>query len=114
LYERGRFGSYLGASQKPGKVKLKEGGDAELAKETRAAMEMLEQLRFFEARAEEAYERMDETKAGSELTARYSDAKEFFHEAIALARRLGLRRQTKRLSEPLEEIKPIFARQFPG
>ena len=85
-----------------------------MTKETLTVAEVLERLRFFEAQAEEAYARMYEAKVGSDLAARYSDAKESLHEAIGLARRLGLPRTTKRLSARLEEIKAVFRRQFPG
>jgi hypothetical protein len=85
-----------------------------LAKETSTAVEILERLRFFEAQAEEAYDRMYDAKPGSDLAARYSDAKEALHEAIGLARRLGLPRETKRLEKRLEEIKAIFRQQFPA
>ena len=85
-----------------------------MIKETLTAQELLERLRFFEAQAEDAYSRMYEAQAGSDLAARYSDAKESLHEAIALARRLGLPRETKRLSARLQEIKTVFRRQFPG
>jgi hypothetical protein len=85
-----------------------------LTKESPTAEEMLERLRFFEAQAEEAYGRMYAARPGSELAARYSDAKESLHEAIALANRLGLQNESKRLSARLKEIKTIFRRQFPG
>jgi hypothetical protein len=75
---------------------------------------MLERLRFFETQAEEAYARMYEARAGSELAARYSDAKESLYEAIALATRLGMQNESKRLRARLEEIKTVFRRQFPG
>jgi hypothetical protein len=75
---------------------------------------MMERLRFFEAQAEEAYAQMYDAGPGSDLAARYSDAKESLHEAIALARRLGLDWEAERLSARLEEIKTVFRRQFPG
>jgi hypothetical protein len=75
---------------------------------------MLERLRFFQAQAEAAYTRMYEARIGSDLAACYSDAKESLHEAIGLARRLGLPRTAKRLCARLEEIKTVFRRQFPG
>ena len=71
--------------------------------------ELLDRLRFFKAQAEEAYSRMYGAQAGSDLAARYSDAKESLYEAIALARRLGLARETKRLTSRLQEIKTVFA-----
>jgi hypothetical protein len=85
-----------------------------LAEETPSAVELLQRLRFLEAKAEEAYERMYEAQAGADLTASYSDAKEFLHDAIATSRRLGLPRDTARLEARLDEIKTIFRRQFPG
>ena len=84
-----------------------------MVEETVTAVELLERLRFFKAEAEEAYERMYDARAGSDLAARYSDTKEAFHEAIAVARRLGLTRETKRLEERLAEIKTIYRSQFP-
>jgi hypothetical protein len=46
--------------------------------------------------------------------ARYNDAKEFLHEAIGLARRLGQAEEAERLSRRLAEIKTVFRRQFPA
>jgi hypothetical protein len=57
---------------------------------------------------------MYEARAGSELAARYSDAKEFLHDAIGLARRLGRSDEAERLSRRLAEIKAVFRRQFPA
>jgi hypothetical protein len=74
----------------------------------------MERLRFFKASAEEAYCRMYEAKAGSDAAACYSDAKESLHEAIRIARRLGLAREMKRLETRLSEIKTIFRQQFPA
>ncbi len=85
-----------------------------MVEETVTAVELLERLRVFEAEAEEAYGRMYDTRTGSDLAARYSDAKEAFHEAIAVARRLGLTRETKRLEKRLAEIKTIYRSQFPA
>jgi hypothetical protein len=85
-----------------------------VVEETVTAVELLERLRFFEAEAEEAYVRMYDARTGSDLAARYSDTKEAFHEAIAVARRLGLTRETKRLEKRLAEIKTIYRSQFPA
>jgi hypothetical protein len=57
---------------------------------------------------------MYDARIGSDLAARYSDTKEAFHEAIAVARRLGLTRETKRLEKRLAEIKTIYRSQFPA
>ncbi len=85
-----------------------------MVEETVTAVELLERLRVFEAEAEEAYGRMYDARIGSDLAARYSDTKEAFHEAIAVARRLGLTRETKRLEKRLAEIKTIYRSQFPA
>lgn len=85
-----------------------------MVEETVTAVELLERLRVFEAEAEEAYGRMYNARTGSDLVAHYSDTKEAFHEAIAVARRLGLTRETKRLEERLAEIKTIYRSQFPA
>ena len=58
-------------------------------------------LRWLEAQTEQAYSAMYGGSTRSELAARYSDAKEFLHDAIGLARRLA-------------EIKTVFRRQFPA
>ena len=57
---------------------------------------------------------MYEARIGADLAACYSDGKEFLHDAIAMARRLGLSRDTALLSTRLEEIKSVFRRQFPS
>jgi hypothetical protein len=85
-----------------------------LSEETLTTVEMMERLRFLEAQAEEAYQRMYEARPGAGLTACYSDAKEFLYDAIAMARRLGLSQDTARLEARLEEIKTVFRRQFPA
>jgi hypothetical protein len=69
-------------------------------------------LRWLEAQAEQAYSDMYEAQAGSELAARYSDAKEFLYDAIGLAHRLGLAGEAERLSQRLTEIKTVFRGQF--
>jgi hypothetical protein len=71
-------------------------------------------LRWLEAQAEQAYSAMYEARPGSELAARYSDAKEFLHDAIGRARSLGLDDEAERLSRRLDEIKTVFRQQFPA
>ena len=71
-------------------------------------------LRWLEAQAEQAYCDMYDAQAGSQLAARYNDAKEFLHEAIGLARRLGQAEEAERLSRRLAEIKTVFRGQFPA
>ena len=72
----------------------------------------IERLRWLEEQAERAYSDMYRARAGSDLAARYSDAKEFLHDAIGLARRLGQVEEAERLSQRLMEIKTVFRRQF--
>jgi hypothetical protein len=70
-----------------------------------------ERLRWLEAGAEDAYDRMYD--AGfSGATACYSDAKEFLYEAIGLARQLGKLDEAERLSNRLAHIKAVFRNQF--
>jgi hypothetical protein len=57
---------------------------------------------------------MYEADAGSALAARYSDAKEFLHDAIGLAHRLGRPADAERLSQRLAEIKAVLRGQFPA
>ncbi len=52
--------------------------------------EEAERLRWLEAQAEEAYDRMYDAGLRGAATC-YSDAKEFLYDAIGLARRLGRR-----------------------
>lgn len=85
-----------------------------MVKEAASAAELLERLRFFEAQAEEAYARLYEARPGADFAGCYSDAKEALHEAIALARRLGLPRETRRLEKRLLDIKTVVRRQFPA
>jgi len=71
-------------------------------------------LRWLEAQAEEAYAAMYDAPTGSALAARYNDTKEFLHDAIGLARRLGHAAAAERLSLRLAEIKTIYRSQFPS
>ena len=74
----------------------------------------MERLRWLEAQAEQAYSAMYEARPGSDLAARYSDAKEFLHDAIGLAHRLGQAEEAERLTQRLTEIKTVYRRQFPA
>ena len=74
----------------------------------------MDRLRWLEAQAEQAYSAMYEARPGSDLAARYSDAKEFLHDAIGLAHRLGQAEEAERLAQRLAEIKTVFRRQFPA
>ena len=70
-------------------------------------------LHWLEAQAEAAYDALYDAAAGSAQAARYNDAKEYLHDAIGLARRLGLEGTAQRLEERLTEIKTIYRTQFP-
>ena len=65
----------------------------------------MDRMRWLEAQAEQAYCAMYEARPGSDLAARYSDAKEFLHDAIGLAHRLGQAEEAERLAQRLAEIK---------
>lgn len=62
------------------------------------------------ALAEEAYDALYDSPGSA--TARYSDVKEAFYDAIRLAREIGKEEEAKRLSERLAHIKEVFRRQF--
>jgi hypothetical protein len=71
-----------------------------------------DRIAFYERQAEEAYSRMYDATSSSDATARYSDAKEALHSAIALAHGLGQSETAKRLEARLAEIKAVFRSQF--
>jgi len=69
-------------------------------------------LAWLEAQAEKACDALYDARPGSATAGRYSDAKEFLTDAIALARRLGLGEEAARLSHRLAHIKAVFRGQF--
>ena len=71
-----------------------------------------ERLTWFEAQAEEAYDKIYDARTSADVTARYSDAKEALHEAIGIARRLGQMNDADRLNARLLHIKAVFRSQF--
>jgi hypothetical protein len=71
-------------------------------------------LDWLEEQAEKAYTAMYDAPFGSTATAKYSDAKEFLADAIALARELELDGDAERLSARLAHIKQVFRSQFSG
>ena len=73
-----------------------------------------ERLPWLEAQAEEAVAGMYDARASGDATACYSNAKEAFHDAIAVARRLGRTEDADRLAERLLHIKTVFRSQFPA
>jgi hypothetical protein len=71
-----------------------------------------QRLAWFEAQAEAAYDKMYDAANSSDATARYSDAKEAFRDAIGLARRLGRIGDAERLGARLSHVKAVFRSQF--
>jgi len=53
-----------------------------------------------------------DARPGPAMTGLYSNAKEFFIDAIALARQLGLAEEAARLERRLAHIKAVFRAQF--
>jgi hypothetical protein len=77
-----------------------------------ASMTDEQKLAWFEARAEQAYDKMYDATHSTDAAARYSDAKEALYDAIGLARRLGQDAQVIRLEARLAHIKAVFRSQF--
>jgi hypothetical protein len=77
-----------------------------------ASMTDEQRLAWFEAQAEEAYDKMYDATLSTDTAARYSDAKEAMRDAIALARRLGQDAVATRLEARLAHIKAVFRSQF--
>jgi hypothetical protein len=71
-----------------------------------------EHLHALEAQAERAYEGMYEARTPNAASVCYSDAKEYFYEAIALADRLGLAADVTRFEARLAHVKAVFRSQF--
>jgi hypothetical protein len=71
-----------------------------------------QQLAWFEAQAEAAYDKMYDAANSTEAAALYSDTKETLYDAIGLARRLGQEATAKRLEARLAHIKAVFRSQF--
>ncbi|HWZ44084.1 MAG TPA: hypothetical protein VNW97_11435, partial [Candidatus Saccharimonadales bacterium] len=71
-----------------------------------------DRLRACEALAEKAYDQMYDAHSARSASTFYSDAKESLHDAISLARELGLAERAEQLSRRLEHIKAVFRSQF--
>ena len=67
---------------------------------------------YFEQQAEEAYTKMYDATSRSDVTARYSDAKEALYTTIGIAKQLGEKDSILRLETRLAEIKAVFRSQF--
>jgi hypothetical protein len=63
---------------------------------------------------EQAYGDMYEAHSFSQANVCYSDAKEFFYEAIRLAEEFGLGQELDSLKKLLEHIKGVYRSQFAG
>ncbi|MDZ4741417.1 MAG: hypothetical protein SGJ03_16155 [Alphaproteobacteria bacterium] len=69
-------------------------------------------MRALEAMAEAAYDAMYEAHSKSGAGVCYSDAKDYFREAIAVAGRLGATEDVVRLEARLLHVKAVFRSQF--
>jgi hypothetical protein len=69
-------------------------------------------MRELEALAESAYDAMYDTRDKSAAAACYSDAKECFRDAIAVATRIGAADDVARLQARLAHVKAVFRSQF--
>ena len=72
----------------------------------------LANLAHCRTRGEKAYDDMYEAHSFREANIYYSDAKEFFYEAIRLAEELGLKDEADSLKKRLGHIKGVFRSQF--
>lgn len=63
---------------------------------------------------EDSYAQLYEPRTHTNPAGHYSDAKDYFGEAIGLAGELGLIDQAQTLSERLAHIKAVFRSQFSG
>ena len=70
---------------------------------------LLAQIAACEALAEKAYDAMHDSRYSA---GEYSDLKDYFAEAIGLARRAGLTAEVERLSKRLEHCKAVYRSQF--
>ncbi len=61
---------------------------------------------------EEAYDRMYDAHSPREAADEYRDAKDYFYEAIGLARARGLVARAAELEQRLAHIKAVFRHQF--
>ncbi len=61
---------------------------------------------------EQAYNDMYDAHSSSDATAFYSEAKEYFYAAIALARELGLEQEVEKLEKRLAHIESVFRSKF--
>lgn len=69
-------------------------------------------LERLKAKAEAAYDAMYEARSPRDANDCYRDAKDWFHEAIGFARRLGDAEETGRIEARLAHVKAVFRSQF--
>jgi hypothetical protein len=74
----------------------------------------LDRLRECIKQGEDAYDQLYEPRTHANPAGHYSDAKDFFSEAIVLARELGLQDQAEELSQRIAHIKNVYRSQFAG
>lgn len=82
-----------------------------MAAETERQKKIAELSRLRE-QAENAYDEMYEAHSFRDANVCYSDAKDDFYDAIALAEELGLAEDAEYLKQRLEHIKGVFRSQF--
>ena len=70
----------------------------------------VDRLRQLKALGEKYYDQMYESRRGA--TGCYSNAKDAYHSAIALANELGMKEEAEALSKRLDHIKAVFRSQF--
>jgi hypothetical protein len=74
--------------------------------------EKLEQLERLKKMGEKAYDDMYEAHSPSDANSCYRDSKDYFYDAIGLARTLDLNDEADALSKRLLHIKAVFRGQF--
>lgn len=72
----------------------------------------LEHLEYLRQTAEKAYDDMYEVHSLRDANDRYRDAKEYYYDAIGLARQLGLIEEAEKMSDRLLHIKAVYRSQF--
>ncbi len=83
----------------------------EMSPEERA--NKLRQLEICKQAGEQAYDDMyEKARHPTDATAYFSDVKESFYTAIALARELGIEQEVEKLEKRLAHIKAVFRSQF--
>jgi hypothetical protein len=70
------------------------------------------QLDQLKARAEEIYEEMYEASGPAAAGGYFSDIKEIFYKAIAMAREMGDEEEAKEIKARLEHIKKVYKSQM--